>query len=123
VVRSGLLLRSGSPAAAHASAVEELVGRRGVATVLDLRSPKEAQRDEGARPLGAITIHVNVMDEQLVRNGVCLRLCLCVMNNTPLSETEPRRPPGGQKPQRAFTPSSPYTGARSQLNIFFCVII
>lgn len=80
--RPGVLLRSASPCCANGQAVHELVGVRGVGTVLDLRSPDEALADDtkafqgSSRPLGHLTVHVNLMDSSLVRNGVLRRLLM-----------------------------------------------
>ena len=80
VVAHNRLLRSASPADASPAVVDELIrpshGGSGLRTVIDLRSQREGDKDEGPCLLhaalhGAPTLkHLPMLDEQMLRDGL-----------------------------------------------------
>lgn len=78
VVAHNRLLRSASPADASPAVVDELIHTHGLRTVIDLRSQREGDKDEGQcllRPTsgtcGAPALkHLPMLDEQMLRDGL-----------------------------------------------------
>lgn len=79
VVAHNRLLRSATPADASPAVVDELIrpshGGLGLRTVIDLRSQREGDKDEGSCLLhaahGAPTLkHLPMLDEQMLRDGL-----------------------------------------------------
>ena len=79
VVAHNRLLRSASPADASAAVVDELIHTHGLRTVIDLRSQRECDKDEGTCLLhtahGAPSLQLlPMLDEQMLRDGLKRKL-------------------------------------------------
>ena len=79
VVAHNRLLRSASPADASAAVVDELIHTHGLRTVIDLRSQRECDKDEGTCLLhtahGAPSLKLlPMLDEQMLRDGLKRKL-------------------------------------------------
>ena len=77
-MRSGLLLRSASPANATEADVERLIDGFGLRTIVDLRAEADAAKDFGPQVLNAQfdssqlrrKLHLSILDEEVIRAGL-----------------------------------------------------